>query len=111
MTDDEEAKDFDAFEELLELAFSPAFYTFTKSRKQLDDPEKLVLDSEQEIASLITSIHQLTSSNISSTAREWYELHPHVKEIGIHVEEAIFEEIREDVISEMIDFCCTLGRS
>lgn len=89
----------------LELAYSPVFYTFTKSRKQLDERKKLVLNPElygktqQEFASLITSIR-----------REWYELHPHVKEIGIHVEEAIFEEIREDAISEMIDFCSrTLG--
>lgn len=111
MADEDEAKDFDGLKELLESsASSPAGNSLTKSRKQLDEPKKLLPDYEQDdAASMITSINQLTSSTISSgTRREWYALQPHTREIGTHVEEAIFEDIREAVILEMISFCRTL---
>lgn len=111
MADEDETKDFDGLKELLESASSPACNSLTKSRKQLDEPKQLLPDNEQDdVASMITSINQLTSSSISSGTRsEWYALQPHTREIGTHVEEAIFEDIREAVILEMISFfCCTL---
>lgn len=55
-----------------------------------------------------TSISQLTFSDISNSKREWHEFQPQVREIAVQIEEAIFEGIREDVISEMLGSRCTL---
>ncbi|RRT64760.1 hypothetical protein B296_00041608 [Ensete ventricosum] len=49
-----------------------------------------------------TSISQLTFSDISSSKGEWYEFQPQVRQIAVQIEEAIFEGIREDVVSEML---------
>ncbi|CAL9764146.1 unnamed protein product [Musa acuminata subsp. burmannicoides] len=136
---EEDTSTLHLFKELLELSCvtPPALNQFGTSKKQLDLPEKLHLDREQEDKStkdshessdheifetvirddetssrqrqrgVHTSISQLTFSDISNSKREWHEFQPQVREIAVQIEEAIFEGIREDVISEMLGSRCT----
>ncbi|WOK95594.1 hypothetical protein Cni_G04301 [Canna indica] len=56
---------------------------------------------------VLSSISQLTLSDISKAKRDWYEFQPQVEEIGIHIEEALLQETIEHVILEMLGFHCT----
>lgn len=116
MADAQEIKDFNVFQELLELACCSTFTDpAANSGKQFDEAEELVLNNEKDDKS-ITHRHgslaheiadetlHLTSTEMSNTRRKWYEFQPHVREIGFYLEEVIFHDIREDVILEMLDF-------
>ncbi|URE05499.1 hypothetical protein MUK42_20956 [Musa troglodytarum] len=129
---DSPRKDLDIFRELLELAYTSAWDQLAKSKKQLDQhceqDEERVVDShecfaretaESEVHETdnswqtqkddVSSLTQLTCSDISNARREWYEFQPQVREIGTQVEEAIFEDNIEDVVLEMMCLhCCTL---
>lgn len=99
---------------MAELVCSPAFTDqFAISGKQFDEADKLGLAIEKDHKSIAvchgSSAHvladetlHLTSSEISNTRREWCELQPHVREIGVYLQEVIFQDIREDVILEML---------
>ncbi|CAL9044171.1 uncharacterized protein LOC135673376 isoform X1 [Musa acuminata AAA Group] len=122
---DSPRKDLDIFRELLELAYTSAWDQLTKSKKQLDQhceqDDERVVDSHECFAretaesevhetdnswqtqkEVVSSLTQLTCSDISNARREWYEFQPQVREIGTQVEQAIFEDNIEDVILEMM---------
>ncbi|KAG6484521.1 hypothetical protein ZIOFF_053039 [Zingiber officinale] len=112
----QEIKDFNVFQELLELACCSTFADpAANSGKQFDEAEEFVLNNEKDDKSILhchgslapeiadETLH-LTSTEMSNTRRKWYELQPHVREIGFDLEAVIFHDIREDVILEMLDF-------
>lgn len=124
-------KDLEIFRQLIELAYTAAVNQFAKSKQQFAPAEKLLLlDCEQDdkrmlvsedhaennswqrpMDDLITSITHLTFCEISNSTREWYEFQPQVREIGTLIGEAIFDDIRDDVILHMLGIGCEYERN
>ncbi|KAF8377671.1 hypothetical protein HHK36_031055 [Tetracentron sinense] len=51
-----------------------------------------------------TNITQLINSDISVSLQEWSDFQPVIMEIGMEIGNAILEEIRNEIIRDMIDF-------
>ncbi|KAG1341782.1 hypothetical protein COCNU_05G000110 [Cocos nucifera] len=123
----------DMFKELLKAAYSPAFNQFTKSKTVLHQPEQLLLDCVREVEENIcasneylspemtqkiineeilswemqkgdlTRISKLIFSDVSNSMREWNRFRSQMREIVIEIEAAIFEEVREEIVSNLLD--------
>lgn len=55
----------------------------------------------------LADITQLVDLEVSKSREEWRHFQPEIREIGIEIEAAIFEEIREEIV---LDIQCTLKR-
>lgn len=104
------AKVLDIFNELLEVAYTPAFYELIGSKWQLDQSDKL-LDSHEcfnhEIPPLfkqkaLSTIRELTVSELASSRSEWSRFQLQMREIAIDIGAALFEDIKEETILEII---------
>ncbi|XP_010942340.1 uncharacterized protein [Elaeis guineensis] len=58
----------------------------------------------------LADIAQLVDLEVSKSREEWRHFQPEIGEIGIEIEAVIFEEIREEIVLEMLDFQCTSRR-
>ncbi|CAL9113011.1 unnamed protein product [Musa textilis] len=103
-------KVLDIFNELLEVAYTPAFYELIGSKWQLDQSDKL-LDSHEcfnhEIPPLekqkdLPTIRELTASELASSKSEWSRFQPQMREIAIDIGAALFEDIKEETILEIV---------
>ncbi|CAL9048018.1 unnamed protein product [Musa banksii] len=109
------AKVLDIFNELLEVAYTPAFYELIGSKWQLDRSDKL-LDSHEcfnhEIPPLLkqkalSTIRELTVSELASSRSEWSRFQLQMREIAIDIGAALFEDIKEETILDIIGSHCT----
>ncbi|CAD5182183.1 unnamed protein product [Musa acuminata subsp. malaccensis] len=109
------AKVLDIFNELLEVAYTPAFYELIGSKWQLDQSDKL-LDSHEcfnhEIPPLLkqkalSTIRELTVSELASSRSEWSRFQLQMREIAIDIGAALFEDIKEETILDIIGSHCT----
>lgn len=118
---------FELFNELFELAYTPAFYNLlgsptckfdqTQKIKRPDNCEPRA-DNKLHESSHERSIHEkteevireMTANEVSSSRRAWSGL-KQVRQVGDEVEDKIFEEIKEDFIIEMISSYCKFNRS
>ncbi|KAK1299889.1 hypothetical protein QJS10_CPB13g00079 [Acorus calamus] len=57
-----------------------------------------------------TNTAQMAGLAIASSTKEWKQLHDEVDEVGIDIGDAIFEEIIDEVVSEMLDLFCSHRR-
>ncbi|XP_038982934.1 uncharacterized protein LOC120110972 [Phoenix dactylifera] len=134
---DSTAEALDMIKELLEAACSPSFNQFAKSNKVLHQPEQLLLDCVREVEEKICASHESLSpemtrkiineeilswemqkgdlmrisnlifSDVSNSMREWNRFRSQMREIVIEIEAAIFEEITEGFVLNLLDFPCT----
>ncbi|KAJ8494140.1 hypothetical protein OPV22_015861 [Ensete ventricosum] len=104
------AKVLDIFNELLEVAYTPAFYELIGSKWQLHQPDKL-LDSHEcfdhaipplEEQKDLSTIRELTVSELASSRSEWSRFQLHTREIAIDIGAALFEDIKEETILEIV---------
>ncbi|RRT44656.1 hypothetical protein B296_00015926, partial [Ensete ventricosum] len=109
------AKVLDIFNELLEVAYTPAFYELIGSKWQLHQPDKL-LDSHEcfdhaipplEEQKDLSTIRELTVSELASSRSEWSRFQLHMREIAIDIGAALFEDIKEETILEIVGSHCT----
>ncbi|XP_077233889.1 uncharacterized protein LOC143876124 isoform X2 [Tasmannia lanceolata] len=56
----------------------------------------------------VTNITHLIKSDFSNSIQEWRHFHPQVKQIGIEIGDAIFEDIRDEIVSDFfaLERCC-----
>ncbi|XP_042443051.1 uncharacterized protein LOC122028097 [Zingiber officinale] len=116
------------FNELFELAYTPAFYQLLGSptckfdqthkfkRSANCEPrrtQKKLHESSHECfryEKIEEVIREMTTSEVSSSRRAWSGL-KQVREVGDEVEDMIFEDIKEETIIEMIRSYCKFSRS
>ncbi|KAG1348138.1 hypothetical protein COCNU_06G019670 [Cocos nucifera] len=58
----------------------------------------------------LADIAQLVDLEVSKSREEWRRFQPEIRAIGIEIEAVIIEEIREEIVLDMLDFRCTLRR-
>ncbi|CAD5183247.1 unnamed protein product [Musa acuminata subsp. malaccensis] len=120
-------KVLDIFNELLKVAYTPAFYQLVGSKRQFDRSDVHLLHREKEAdeespettgkfviprrkkknKTRFTRLRQLIGSEMSSSGREWGVFQPQASDIGAEIEATIFEDIKEEVILEMMGSHCT----
>lgn len=120
----------DIFNELLKVAYTPAFYQLVGSKRQFDRSDVHLLHREKEAdeespettgkfviprrkkknKTRFTRLRQLIGSEMSSSGREWGVFQPQASDIGAEIEATIFEDIKEEVILEMMGSHCTSVR-
>lgn len=123
----------DMFKELLQAAYSPPLDQFTKSKKVLHQQEQLLLDCVREVEEKIcasyesltpemtkkiiseeilswemqrgdlTKISKPIFSDASNSMREWNRFRSQMGDIVIEIEAAIFEEVREEIVLNLLD--------
>ncbi|XP_072973963.1 uncharacterized protein [Typha angustifolia] len=90
----------DVFKDVLDAADSPASNQFG-----LDfDKEGLPWEIPKVDQAKIT---QLIVSELSNSRLEWSHFQPQMREIGVEIEAAIFEEICDEAVVDIVDFHCT----
>ncbi|WOL20607.1 hypothetical protein Cni_G29412 [Canna indica] len=113
------------FNELYEVAYTPAFYHLLGSNMQLHHSDEKVSNSKETNEKLIhekipprnqrqkyiTNIEQLTVSNLSSSSTEWSQFHQQIRAIGIEIEAILYEDIKEEAIIDMLSSHCTFKMS
>ncbi|WOL10913.1 hypothetical protein Cni_G19672 [Canna indica] len=113
------------FNELYEVAYTPAFYQLLGSNMQLNHSDEKVSNSKEITEKLIhekipprnqrrkyiTNIEQLTVSELSSSSTEWSQFHHQIREIGIEIEAILYEDIEEEAIIDMLSSHCTFKMS
>ncbi|KAK1275739.1 hypothetical protein QJS04_geneDACA016002 [Acorus gramineus] len=57
-----------------------------------------------------TNTAQMAGLAIASSTKEWKQLHDEMDEVGIDIGDAIFEEIIDEVVSDMLDLFCSHRR-
>lgn len=55
----------------------------------------------------LADIARLVDLQVSESREEWRHFQPEIREIGIEMEAIIFEEIREEILLDMLHFQCT----
>ncbi|XP_018679195.2 uncharacterized protein LOC103979533 [Musa acuminata AAA Group] len=123
-------KVLDIFNELLKVAYTPAFYQLVGSKRQFDRSDVHLLHREKEAdeespettgkfviprrkkknKTRFTRLRRLIGSEMSSSGREWGVFQPQASDIGAEIEATIFEDIKEEVILEMMGSHCTSVR-
>lgn len=104
----------DMFRELLEIAYTPAFYELIGgSKSQLDQPDKIIageLVPDQEMSAPwehqllhLASRKQVTVSDTSSSESEWHGFQHQATEFGTEIEAKIFEDIKEELILDILE--------
>ncbi|URD73533.1 hypothetical protein MUK42_25502 [Musa troglodytarum] len=122
-------KVLDIFNELLKVAYTPAFYQLVGSKRQFDRSDEHLLRREREAdeespettgkfviprrknkKKRFTRLRQLIGSELSSSGTEWGLFQPQASDIGALIEATIFEDIKEEAILEMMGSHCTSVR-
>ncbi|KAG6505266.1 uncharacterized protein LOC121987864 [Zingiber officinale] len=91
------------FNDFLEVAYAPAFYQLIGSKRQIYEwsaSERKMLSAK--IPPLNSTRHLVISELSCSSDVEWSEFPSQVGEIGVELEATLFEDIKEETISDMI---------
>lgn len=97
------------FNDFLEVAYAPAFYQLVGSKRQIykwSASERKVLHAK--IPPLNSTRYLVISELSCSGDMEWSGFRSQVGEIGVELEATLFEDIKEETISDMICSQCKI---
>lgn len=101
------------FNDFLEVAYAPAFYQLIGSKRQIHkwsaSERKIMLHAK--IPPLNGKSHLVISELSCSSDVEWSGFLSQVGEIGVELEATLFEDIKEETISDMLCSQCKIWRS
>ncbi|KAJ0963356.1 hypothetical protein J5N97_028478 [Dioscorea zingiberensis] len=70
-----------------------------KARKIIDEQ----MSSLEKQRGDISNITKLIALDVSNSTKEWSQFHHEIREIGMQIEAAIFEEIKEELVQDMLN--------
>lgn len=100
------------FNDFLVVAYAPAFYQLIGSKRQIHKwsaSERKMLHAK--IPPLNGTSHLVISELACSSDAEWSGFRSQVGEIGVELEATLFEDIKEETISDMLCSQCKIWSS